>query len=87
MRRPGWTAQGHFVYKPAPAPCGAQVAQLVEQRTENPRVGGSIPSLGTILDQRVRGPPLADHSTTVTARRFCAHDASTEPTTAGRSLP
>ena len=26
----------------------AQVAQLVEQRTENPRVGGSIPSLGTI---------------------------------------
>jgi hypothetical protein len=25
----------------------AQVAQLVEQRTENPRVGGSIPSLGT----------------------------------------
>lgn len=27
----------------------AQVAQLVEQGTENPRVGGSIPSLGTIL--------------------------------------
>ena len=26
----------------------AQVAQLVEQRTENPRVGGSTPSLGTI---------------------------------------
>ena len=26
----------------------AQVAQLVEQRTENPRVGGSIPPLGTI---------------------------------------
>jgi hypothetical protein len=25
----------------------AQVAQLVEQRIENPRVGGSIPSLGT----------------------------------------
>ncbi|KXJ98066.1 MAG: hypothetical protein UZ17_ACD001002956, partial [Acidobacteria bacterium OLB17] len=24
-----------------------QVAQLVEQRTENPRVGGSIPSLAT----------------------------------------
>ena len=24
----------------------AQIAQLVEQRTENPRVGGSIPSLG-----------------------------------------
>lgn len=27
---------------------GAQVAQLVEQRIENPRVGGSTPSLGTI---------------------------------------
>ena len=25
----------------------AQVAQLVEQWTENPRVGGSIPPLGT----------------------------------------
>ena len=24
----------------------AQIAQMVEQRTENPRVGGSIPSLG-----------------------------------------
>ena len=26
----------------------AQIAQLVEQRTENPRVLGSIPSLGTM---------------------------------------
>ena len=26
----------------------AQVAQLVEQGIENPRVGGSIPPLGTI---------------------------------------
>ena len=26
-----------------------QVAQSVEQGTENPRVGGSIPPLGTIL--------------------------------------
>ena len=25
----------------------AQIAQLVEQRIENPRVGGSIPPLGT----------------------------------------
>ena len=30
------------------APSRAQVAQLVEQRTENPRVGGSNPPLGTI---------------------------------------
>ena len=34
-----------FVAKPP----DAQVAQLVEQRTENPRVGGSTPSLGTIF--------------------------------------
>jgi len=31
----------------APSLCYAQVAQLVEQRIENPRVGGSIPPLGT----------------------------------------
>jgi hypothetical protein len=30
-----------------PSPIGGQVAQLVEQRTENPRVGGSIPPLAT----------------------------------------
>ena len=33
---------------PQQAPQRAQVAQLVEQRTENPRVGGSNPPLGTI---------------------------------------
>src|SRR5689334_12087433 len=34
--------------RPSPNPSPrAQVAQLVEQRTENPRVGGSIPPLGT----------------------------------------
>ena len=27
----------------------AQIAQSVEQGTENPRVGGSIPPLGTIV--------------------------------------
>ena len=31
----------------------AQVAQSVEQGTENPRVGGSIPPLGTIIFQWV----------------------------------
>ena len=30
-------------------PTRAQVAQLVEQRIENPRVAGSIPALGTTL--------------------------------------
>ena len=37
--------------RPVPARTSAshgQVAQLVEQGTENPRVGGSIPSLATI---------------------------------------
>ena len=29
----------------------AQIAQSVEQRIENPRVGGSIPSLGTMKIQ------------------------------------
>jgi hypothetical protein len=35
------------------APPYAQVAQSVEQRIENPRVGGSIPSLGTSLTSQV----------------------------------
>jgi hypothetical protein len=33
----------------------AQVAQSVEQRTENPRVGGSIPPLGTNLFNDLAG--------------------------------
>jgi hypothetical protein len=32
----------------------AQIAQLVEQRIENPRVAGSIPALGTILSHSNR---------------------------------
>ena len=38
------------------APHRGQVAQLVEQRTENPRVGGSIPPLATILFNDLRQP-------------------------------
>ena len=40
-------------------PQDAQIAQLVEQRTENPRVAGSIPALGTIcgLSSSGRAPP------------------------------
>ncbi len=34
-------------------PCRGQVAQLVEQRTENPRVGGSIPPLATIPKSKI----------------------------------
>ena len=32
-----------------------QVAQLVEQRTENPRVGGSSPSLATRFPEKKNG--------------------------------
>jgi hypothetical protein len=39
-------------------PQKAQVAQLVEQRTENPRVGGSIPPLGTIIFISKSMPPI-----------------------------
>ena len=38
----------------------AQIAQLVEQRTENPRVAGSIPALGTMVcgfSSSGRAPP------------------------------
>tara|TARA_B100000965_G_scaffold374983_1_gene366727 strand:+ start:49 stop:402 length:354 start_codon:yes stop_codon:yes gene_type:complete len=36
----------------------AQVAQLVEQRIENPRVGGSNPPLGTIFSEAVAAGPI-----------------------------
>ncbi len=36
-----------YFLAPFEEPICAQVAQSVEQWTENPRVGGSIPSLGT----------------------------------------
>ena len=42
----------------------AQVAQLVEQRTENPRVGGSIPPLGTTFFKNLffgRNSPASVH--------------------------
>ena len=43
-----WTApRARLTLSPAPRQNGAQIAQLVEQRIENPRVAGSIPALGT----------------------------------------
>ena len=41
----------------------AQIAQLVEQRTENPRVTGSIPVLGIFLCTTIINP------TTTTGKR------------------
>ena len=42
----------------------AQIAQLVEQRTENPRVTGSIPVLGTAL--RIEALFCCEHTLRVT---------------------
>ena len=39
--------QAHVGSNPTPSARYAQIAQSVEQGTENPRVGGSIPPLGT----------------------------------------
>ena len=39
-------------------PQDAQIAQLVEQRTENPRVTGSIPVLGIIGSSDTRNKKL-----------------------------
>src|SRR5580658_1401520 len=59
-----------------------QVAQLVEQRTENPRVGGSIPSLATISSSNDvhRLPPNAEIPRFL--RCFCAIDVRSVPITA-----
>ncbi len=55
----------------------AQIAQLVEQRTENPRVAGSIPALGTFLFPKSRPArsPLRGLSS-APPRYRAAHDAS-----------
>ena len=46
-------------FEPVPGRHFAQIAQLVEQRTENPRVVGSIPTEGTICgcSSSGRAPP------------------------------
>ncbi len=41
---------------------GGQVAQLVEQRTENPRVVGSIPTLATIFEMSIPFTWVTDYS-------------------------
>ena len=47
----GWTASRTRLYRRASQRFCAQVAQLVEHVTENHGVGGSIPSLGTIVSK------------------------------------
>lgn len=64
---------GHIVTLPAlvyHAVAGnAQVAQSVEQWTENPRVGGSIPSLGTIPSLTADGRMIRIPQVACTANR------------------
>ena len=45
MMRGSLAQQGYFASR------NGQVAQLVEQRIENPRVGGSIPPLATRIQR------------------------------------
>ena len=52
----------------------AQVAQLVEQWTENPRVAGSIPALGTTFAGTAQ--PLAALPFTDAACPICGHSSS-----------
>ena len=64
LPRDGFTSRGSplGLKFPTALRCGerfAQIAQLVEQWTENPRVAGSTPALGTIrgLSSSGRAPP------------------------------
>ena len=49
MFRPQVDTIQQFLFNTLPILEG-QIAQLVEQRIENPRVGGSIPSLATTFE-------------------------------------
>src|SRR3954468_5884931 len=51
-QRPATEPPGQAAPSPLYPAGRAQVAQLVEQRTENPRVGGSSPPLGTTFPQQ-----------------------------------
>src|SRR6516165_681988 len=75
----GWTGTRDFLYK-RPS-LGAQVAQLVEQRTENPCVGGSIPPLGTI------GASVVGSALCTVLRRVEALDGVDEDTLLYQHLP
>ena len=49
----------------------AQIAQSVEQGIENPRVGGSIPSLGTTFSFQVMPSTPESTQETRPVRVFC----------------
>ena len=52
-----------------PANHSGQVAQSVEQGTENPRVGGSIPSLATIKNATIKN--ISKVALSVRSNFFC----------------
>ena len=79
-----------------------QVAQLVEQRTENPRVDGSIPSLATTSNSMIRNgfrvspadhpwPSVADPRTiwnrVGAGRHACGISATTQYSAPGGLVP
>jgi hypothetical protein len=69
----GWTGTRNFLYKRRSL--GAQVAQLVEQRTENPCVGGSIPPLGTT--KSINNMRILPHQTAPACGLFMSHRVAT----------
>ena len=67
----GWTVSRPRIYRRASRRFRAQVAQLVEHVTENHGVGGSIPSLGTIIPQEAGiGPRQTSRSVHPTNHRL-----------------
>ncbi len=73
--------------KAAPDGNGAQIAQLVEQRIENPRVAGSIPALGTTHLQQTQAPPKGRPACTGRGRRDGRSGSPLAGTRVGLWLP
>ncbi len=98
-QRPATEPPGQAAPSPLYPAGRAQVAQLVEQRTENPRVGGSSPPLGTIpfqglsrSDSRLLGLALGLFAVLACSRRpaaIPAFEARCRPSSAlsGPRLP
>ena len=73
---PGRSNTRRFAPRPG-APAAAthgQVAQLVEQRTENPRAAGSIPALATILYNDLA---VSLYLSQLPVREFCVRVSTT----------
>ena len=64
------TTRGKFCKIIPVADEAAQIAQLVEQRTENPRVAGSIPALGIKIRVSLRIITFCSGSVFLTFRKI-----------------